>query len=185
MTALVAVLGAGRASRFGTDKLVQPCAGRPLGSWALSAARATGLPVVWIARTAAPDFVDCEVATNPDAQAGIGTSVACAARIAAEQGATRLLVMLADMPLVSRGLLLKLLAANAPAASDHGDRAGVPAVLPASLFGRLQALTGDAGAGSVLQNHSDLTLVTTAPHELLDVDTPAALAEAERLLRAR
>jgi CTP:molybdopterin cytidylyltransferase MocA len=141
--------------------------------------------VVWIAGAAAPDFVDCKLVTNPDAEAGLGTSVACAARIASERGAERMLVMLADMPLVSPALLEDLLAAKAPAACGHGGRPGVPAIFPASMFDQLQALTGDAGAGAVLRNRADLVLIPASAEELLDVDTPAALADAERLLRAR
>ncbi len=181
---LVAILGAGRASRFGTDKLAQPCAGKPLGLWALEAAQASGLPVVWIAGEQTPSFLDgIEVIVNPRASEGISTSVALAAQIAQTRGAKTLLIMLADMPLVTSALLSRLIATGVPAACRHADgRPGVPALLPASAYPALMALTGDRGAGAVLAKLDGLTLLDCAGSELFDVDSPEGLAEAQRLL---
>ena len=180
----IAVLGAGKASRFGADKLAQPCAGKPLGQWALEAAQTSGLPIVWIAGEQTPPFLDgIAVIANPRAAEGISTSVALAAELAKARGAEALLVMLADMPLVSLTLLSRLITSGAPAACRQADgRAGVPALLPASAFPALMALAGDRGAGSVLAQMDALTLLDCHASELFDVDTPEALAEAERLL---
>jgi len=180
---LIAILGAGRASRFGADKLNQPCAGKPLGQWSLEAARTVGSPVMWIAGDAAPSFVDCEVALNLHSAQGIGTSVALAARCAAARDASALVILLADMPLVSAALIARLIATGAPAACRYPQgHAGVPALVPASAFAQLQRLTGDHGAGAVLRDLPCLTLLDCVPAELFDVDTPQALAKAERLL---
>lgn len=182
---LLAVLGAGRASRFGADKLAQPCAGKPLGRWALDAALTTGLPVIWVAGEDDPAFCleSCELVRNRQAADGIGTSVALAARIAAERKANALLVMLADMPLVTPELLARLIATGAPSACRQADgRSGVPALIPSSAYITLQSLSGDRGAGPVLASLPGLTCIECAPHELLDVDTPEALAEAARIL---
>jgi molybdenum cofactor cytidylyltransferase len=181
---LVAVLGAGRASRFGADKLAQPCAGKPLGQWSLEAAQASGLPIVWIAGDHTPPFLEViEVIANPRAAEGISTSVALAAEVAQARGADALLVMLADMPLVTPGLLARLIATGAPAACRQADgRAGVPALIPAGSYPALMALTGDRGAAAVMAKVASLTLLDCAANELIDVDTPEALAEAARLL---
>ena len=188
---LVAVLGAGRARRFGADKLSQPCAGKPLGRWALDAALDLGEPLLWVAGATVPDFIagDCAVVQNLQAEAGMGTSVALAAQIAAERGADALLVLLADMPLVTGALLARLIAVGAPVACRHHDcRPGVPALLPAASFAALQALTGDRGAGPILRALpgqtllAGLTLLDCAPIELLDVDSPADLAIARAAL---
>ena len=180
----IAILGAGRASRFGADKLAQLCADKPLGQWALEAALGTGLPVVWIAGETAPGFLGAvEAVRNPDAAQGLSTSVALAARLAETRGAKALLVMLADMPLVTPALLTRLIEAGAPAACRQADgRAGVPALLPDSAFPALMALAGDRGAGAVIGALAGLTVIDCASEELLDVDTPEALAVAERLL---
>ncbi len=184
---LIAVLGAGRASRFGADKLSQPCAGKPLGRWALDAALGTYRPVVWIAGAKAPDFVDCEVIHNPDAERGLATSVACAARAAQERNAAGLLIMLADMPTMTAGVLLHVIGAGTHRAACRYPQGhpGVPALFPSEMFRRLTNLTGDQGAGAVLRGLPDLTLIDCRAEDLLDVDTPQALAEAERLLLQR
>jgi CTP:molybdopterin cytidylyltransferase MocA len=182
---LIAILGAGRASRFGADKLVQNCAGKPLGQWALEAGRSTGLPLVWVAGEVAPDFVDCAVVLNKRADQGIGTSVACAAQAAREQGASALLVMLADMPLVTTNLLEQLLTIPAPAACSWAGGPGVPALFPQADFAALEGLSGPQGAAALLRGRADVALLQTDPETLHDVDTPAALVEAEALLLNR
>jgi molybdenum cofactor cytidylyltransferase len=182
---LIVVLGAGRASRFGGDKIAAPCAGLPLGQRALEAALATGLPTVWLAGDTTPAFVAgrAEVRHNLRASEGIGTSVAMAAELATTRGAAAVLIMLADMPLVTPALLKRLIAVGAPAACRHPDgHPGVPALLPAAVFPALQGLTGDQGAGPILRGLPELTLLECGPDELLDVDSAADLAEAARLL---
>jgi CTP:molybdopterin cytidylyltransferase MocA len=185
---LIAVLGAGRAARFGADKLTQPCAGKPLGQWALDAALATGLRVVLIGREdSPPPFTGAYTyAANPAADTGLASSVTCAARIAAREQAEALLLLLADMPLVTGEMLERLLATGAPAASLHAEgRLGVPALIPARDFAKLDALSGDSGAGTVLEGLAGITALTFPAEALLDVDTPAALARAGQILRQR
>jgi len=183
---VIALLGAGRASRFGADKLSQTCAGKPLGQWALEAAQATGLPVVWIAGERAPDFVTCEVVRNSRASEGMSTSVVCAARAARSRGARSLLIMLADMPLVTRDLLLRLIDAGEAAGCRYPEgQAGVPALIPVRALENRVLLERDQGAGAILRSLDGLLLLDCKSDELLDVDTRQALAEAERLLSLR
>lgn len=181
---MIALLGAGRASRFGGDKLSQPCAGRPLGQWALEAALATYRDAVWIAGSQVPDFVDCEIIRNPDAERGIATSVACAARAAQERGASGLIIALADMPVIAPVLARLLYSGPLAACRYPKGHAGVPAMFPPEMFRRLSNLTGDQGAGALLRGLPGLALIDCAPEELIDVDTPQALAEAERILKS-
>lgn len=185
---LIAVLAAGRGARFGGGKLLADLGGRPLGRHALDTALATGLPVVWIASagTAALAPPPCRVLVNPAPERGLGGSLAMGAAAARHAGAPALLVLLADMPLVSPDLIARLAAHAATgeaAACRHPDgRAGVPALIPPALFPALEALDGDAGAGRLLRNLPGLALITPGLHDLLDVDTPADLAHAARLI---
>lgn len=185
---LVAVLAAGRASRFGGAKLAQPCAGKPLGWWALDVATASGLPVIAIVNSA-QDWLEgaaCEVLVNPDSQSGIGTSIALAARTARDRTVESLLIMLADMPLVDEEVLAGLIAGQAPVACLYpGSRAGVPARFPRSAFDALCELQGDHGAGALLAKLDGLAFLEVSPDKLLDVDTPAELAVASDTLAAR
>ena len=186
MTLAIALLAAGGATRFGSRKLDTFCAGKPLGRWALHVARA--LPYEKLAVIVdghSPSFaIGYEQLVNDDAAAGIGTSVALAARWAA--GCDTLLIMLADMPLVSPETLDKLAAARGPAAVAYpGNDPGVPACFPAHLFPALEALTGDSGAGRVLRGLANVTLIETSAEELRDVDRPEDLAAVAAILRAR
>jgi CTP:molybdopterin cytidylyltransferase MocA len=182
----IALLAAGGATRFGGGKLDADCADRPLGSWALETALAVphdrlavvvGEPMPAFAR-------GCELLVNERAAEGLGTSAALAARWAA--GCDALLIMLADMPLVSRDTLRRLSETGGPAAVAYpGNRPGAPAYFTAALFPALEKLLGDSGAAQVLRDLPDVTLIETAPEELRDVDRAEDLAEAAALLRKR
>jgi CTP:molybdopterin cytidylyltransferase MocA len=182
----IALLAAGGATRFGGGKLDADCAGKPLGRWALEATLAVphGRLAV-VVGDPAPEFArGCDVLVNARAAEGLGTSAALAARWAA--GSDALLIVLADMPLVSAETLRKLAEAASPAAVAYpGGKPGAPACFPAALFPALEALTGDSGAAQVLRGLPDVTLIETPAEELRDVDRPEDLAEVATLLRAR
>jgi molybdenum cofactor cytidylyltransferase len=181
---LIALLAAGRATRFGGVKLEAACAGKPLGRWAVEAAESAGLgPGVVVTGPEGVSFArGWTRLTNPRPQTGLGTSLAIAARHALDEGAEAMLVMLADMPLVLPELLKLLATSPAPMAFRYRDgHAGVPALLDRRLLSTAAGLTGDRGLAPLLGKVSSLPAGMT----LFDVDTPDDLAEAERQLLAR
>lgn len=183
---LIAILGAGKARRFGGAKLSAECAGKPLGRWSLDTALRTGLSIVWIGGSTLPTFIagECEIVVNPEADMGISRSLALAAEAAEARHAPSLLIMLADMPLVTRELLGQLLERGAPSACIYPDGfPGVPALLPAALFARLRELSGDGGARQILRKLTHLGQVMASPELLLDVDTQDDLQTADHILR--
>ena len=120
---------------------------------------------------------------NPDPGAGLGTSLAVAARHALERGAGGMLVLLADMPLVSSAYVRRLAGRRAPAATRQPDgRAGVPALLDGPLIAEAAELTGDRGAAPLLRRAA---LLDPPPGMLQDVDTAEDRVEVERQLLAR
>jgi len=182
----IALLAAGGATRFGGGKLDADCAGKPLGRWALEMALA--LPherLAVVVSDPVPAFArGCELLVNNRAAEGLGTSASLAARWA--DGCDALLIVLADMPLVSTETLRRLAAVRGPAAVSHGGgKPGAPACFPAALFPALSMLTGDSGAAQVLRGLADVVLIETPAEELLDVDRPEDLADVEVFLRAR
>ena len=186
MSLAIALLAAGGATRFGGGKLDAPLAGKPLGRWALDAALAVPHErLAVVVGDPAPEFAQgCEMLVNERAVEGLGASAALAARWAA--GSDALLIVLADMPLVSVETLRKLAAAEGPAAVAYpGDKPGVPACFPAPLFPALAALGGDSGAAQVLRGLPNVTLIETPADELRDVDRPADLAEVTAILNAK
>lgn len=192
----IAVLAAGRASRFGGDKLDAPCAGKPLGQWVLDAVAAAGAsPGLLVTGPTAPAFAveagwdGWTLLTNPNPEDGLAGSVALAACHAEHQKADALLLLLADMPLVSPatiGEMLEQAPATMPLAMRYpGGYPGVPARFPASLFGALAALTGDRGGAALLAGGDDTRFLDLPPDALIDVDDRAGLARAEALLRSQ
>ncbi len=180
----VAVLAAGRGTRFGGDKLMAPCAGKPLGRWVLDAVAEAGLPPGLI--VTGPDGVSYAEGwirlINPAPERGLGSSLALAAQLALARGARSLLVVLADMPLVTPGYLRELAGSPPPTATRQPDgHGGVPALLNRAQMKKASSLTGDRGAGPLLRR---VRLVDAPPRMLRDVDTVVDLAEVEASLQS-
>lgn len=180
----IAVLAAGGARRFGGGKLDAELHGKPLGQYALDAALALDQgPVLVVVGDPVPSFAkgaEVELIHNPRAAEGLGTSVALAARDAEERGALALLLLAADMPLVSAPTLRRLVdacAPDVPSAVRHADgHPGIPACFPRAWFGALQGLGGDQGAGKLLRG-ANVHVLAVPADELADVDTQQDLAQ--------
>lgn len=192
---LVAVLGAGLASRFGGGKLDAPCHGRPLGQWAVETALGLCAPVVVVVPPGPHAYLEPFAArlagtiVNPFPESGQGRSVALAAAAAQEAGAGLMLLLLADMPLVRGTTLLALV----DAARKHGiaatrwpdGRRGVPACFGRAHFPELAGLDGEVGARDLLRRCPEAAVLTPrSEQELSDVDRSEDLARAEALLAA-
>src|SRR5690606_31154752 len=91
----VAVLAAGLATRFGGAKLDAPCAGKPLGRWALDAVADAGLkPGLLVTGPDGASFgAGWTMVINPQPAAGLGSSLALAASLAMASGKETMLVL--------------------------------------------------------------------------------------------
>ena len=185
----VAVLAAGSSQRFGArDKLAQSLHGAALGEHAVRAIPRDDFAKAWVIASQAGHACEpawrangFEVAVNDSAHAGMGTSLALAAALAGEAGCSGLLIALADMPFVPRRHFRSLrarFAQGAPiAVSATHDVRMPPAIFDAAHFGDLQHSRGDQGARTLLHQG----VVVPCPAQwLIDIDTPAALEQAER-----
>lgn len=189
----VAVLAAGLASRFGGGKLDAPCAGKPVGRHVLDAAELAGLghfAPLCITGPEAPLFVQeargWQRIINPDPALGLASSVAVAAAHARQHGYAAMVVLLADMPLITPAFINDLASRSGAAATLYPEgRPGVPARFPAALFPALERLEGEGGAGQFLRGLADVELLHPAAPMLADVDRPADLAAAEAALISR
>jgi len=177
---LVAVLAAGRASRFGGGKLDALLEGKPLGRWVLDAVKDAGLePGVIVVSPDAPAFARSaqgwQLVTNAMRDEGQGTSVALACREAAARS-RGVLLLLADMPLIEPEQLRKLATSGANAATRYPDgRLGVPVSIAAEDVGKFADLSGDSGLGRFLADLKDLEVFEANPESLIDVDDPETL----------
>lgn len=170
------LLAAGRGKRFGRDKLTQDFHGQPLWSWAALAAEEAGFVQRYIVsgpHSGIPARSGWLAVTNTRAAEGMGTSIAAGVRAA--QGCSRVIIALADMPLVEPDHLRQLATADGPVFTRYADRVeGSPAGFPRSTFDRLCDLQGEAGARSL--GLPDATAIApTSAATLADIDTPADL----------
>lgn len=177
---MVIVLASGRGERFVAaggvgSKLKALLAGRPVLERTLDAVRASGMP--W----------HVEDAGHP----GMGDSIAAAVR--ATRGAAGWLILPGDLPLVQAATLRAVAAAldghvDAVQPSHRGER-GHPVGFAPGCGAQLAALEGSLGASSVLRAlraaGSVADLAVDDVGVVTDIDTPAALAQAEALWRAR
>lgn len=174
----VVILAAGQGRRFGSDKLLAPINGVPMG---LHIARSLEM-IDFAAR-----FVVCSVASplaaefavlgfqllgNDDPARGQASSLHIAVRAAEATTARALLVVLADMPFVTPEHVLSVVQVGRFAASHNGTAAMPPALFPRDMWPSLRAAEGDRGARWLL---SGADPVHAAPSELRDIDVAADL----------
>ena len=178
---VVVILAAGLGERFrqagGThDKLLALMGPQRVRDHVVAATQASGLP--W-------HVVEREHTQHLSAQ-GMGASIATG--VAATANAPGWLILPADLPLVQADSLRRVaeaLAHHTVVAPWVQGQRGHPVGFGAMCREALLALSGDQGAKRVMQAHAPWRLELDDIGCILDVDTPEALAEAERLWRAR
>jgi molybdenum cofactor cytidylyltransferase len=176
----VVLLAAGRSTRFGSrDKLAAPLGDLPLG---LHAARMlAALPFaarIAVVGPAGPDVAayGFEMVVNADRDVGQSRSIRLGLARARPVEPEAVLIVLADMPFVSRAHIEALMArfdgTHDVVGSTDGHHRSPPVLIGAARFPTIAALSGDAGARTLLQTAS---VVAASPAELADVDTLADL----------
>ena len=181
------LLAAGSASRFGSDKLLHRLLhGVPIAVQAARHLKKEIARVVAVVRPNSDDLAGllraegCEVVVCPNADEGMGASLAYAVRVAGE--ADGYLVALADMPFVrptSIAAVRDALAAGAHIAAPYfRTRRGHPVGIAGKFRSELEALGGDEGARQLLAAHeAELVKVPVGdPGVIRDIDKPADLA---------
>ena len=185
------VLAAGRSRRMaGTNKLLQGCRGKPLVTWAVTAALSSNAhPVIVVLGHQAPmvraalPAGPAVVIENPCFAEGMSTSLRIA--LAAVPAAVpACVVLLADMPDVTASHVNTLIAAyvadpNADAwVPTWRGRRGNPVLLTRRLFADVTAVGGDKGARAVFDRPDFVVRRVEMSDDaiLRDVDTPEDLA---------
>lgn len=195
----VAVLAAGASRRFGAPKLLAPFADSTLLDRAVAAATGSAADCAAVVAGAyhremtehlEACCTPCRILRNRQWEAGQAASVHAAVRFARAQGASALLVMVADQPRVTAAHLNALLweydqgsAQAYLSATDHGH--GNPCIFDESLFDDLLALQGDEGARALFRTRRDVTarhVHFDDPHLFEDVDISADLRRLEEAM---
>jgi molybdenum cofactor cytidylyltransferase len=190
------LLAAGSATRFGSDKLRHELPhGVPI---AVQAARHLKSEIETVYAVVRPGVGElshalksegCEVVVCENAAEGMGASLACAARKAADSQppADGYLVALGDMPFVRRTTIAALrdaLAGGAPLAAPYFRALrGHPVAISNKFLQDLLALKGDEGAKRVLAAHEReiVKIPVGDPGVIRDIDTPDDLAPPLRI----
>lgn len=184
------LLAAGASQRMrGRDKLLEPVGGSSLLRDRAEMLLASAvdqvvcvLPSNASARGQALDDLDIQIATNPRADDGMGTSIAAGVR-ALPQVADAALIMLADMPDITTEDVDKLLSAFDPGEgraivrATAADRTpGQPVLFGRRFFEALRILEGDEGARAIVREHGEFVADVPLAEQraLLDLDTPEA-----------
>lgn len=189
------VLAAGRSSRFeGGHKLLADIGGQPLIRRTLLAAAASSVDTIVLVvapeteaalRMAAEDG-RWSITVNTEAAQGLSTSLR-AGLAALPQEIHGALVILADMPGLTPGLIARLLAraAEYPGSivyplTGQGQQ-GHPVFWPADIFPEFADLMGDQGAKPLLRRHAHRIVTIPADESAaIDIDTVEDLAAFQR-----
>lgn len=126
-----------------------------------------------------------EIVINPDADKGMGTSVALAAKQAQISNADALLICLADMPFVPAEHISAIIShlgsdTDGIIASHNGTAAMPPAIFGRSRLDHLAKLDGSEGARSLFKEAHQIAL---ASEKLVDIDRPDILEALNSLSR--
>lgn len=176
----VIVLASGRGERFRAaggkgSKLEAMLAGKPVLAHTLAAVEASGLP--W----------HVEDMGHP----GMGDSISAAVR--ATRDASGWLILPGDLPLVQaatlRAVAAALAGAEKAAQPSYAGERGHPVGFARDCFAALSVLEGNQGAAPVLRALRAMNSVATVAVDdigiVTDIDTPQALAQAQRLFARR
>ncbi|WP_278618814.1 nucleotidyltransferase family protein [Ectopseudomonas oleovorans] len=183
------MLAAGYSRRFGADKRRATLAdGRSLLAASL-ALPCSMLEEVWLVLRPDESITELGLPANiklvqhPLTAQGMGHSLAAGAeRLLAESRADAVAIFLADMPAIRRDSLETLFAhasANAIVLPSYQGKRGHPVLFGRAFWPQLAALSGDAGAKPVLQQHPEAVRIVELndPGVLQDIDTPADLIQ--------
>lgn len=175
---VVIVLAAGLGERYrlaggSTDKLDALLGDVPVREHVLASVRASGLPWHVVERSHTAHL----------AQPGMGASIACG--VAATAQACGWLILPADLPLIQSATLRALVNAmrqHAVVVPRYRGQRGHPVGFGRECREALLALSGDKGAKQLFEQFGRADLNVADLGCVLDVDTPQALAWAQRCL---
>jgi molybdenum cofactor cytidylyltransferase len=181
------VLAAGTSSRMGRNKLFLPLGGTSVLRRAAATAREAGLDPVLVVLGHESDRALSELeglpvtpVLNAEYASGMNTSVR-AGISAVPDDASAAVLMLADMPFVTAGMLRSLVdryrASEAPlVVSTYGEVLAPPILYARPLFGELRALGGDGCGKRVVKAHrAEAIEMAWPPSALADLDLPEDL----------
>ena len=181
------VLAAGSSTRFGRTKQLEQFEDMSLAAGAMRKVESVcgARSVLITGKDWQEVAVTCEplagyFVINNDYEQGLASSIACGVRSVAES-ADAILLMLADLPLVTTEHLTNLATAWAESphsivASAFEDTLGPPIVFPRADFAALMQLSGDRGARPIIDANKERVQSIACEEAAFDIDRPEDLA---------
>jgi molybdenum cofactor cytidylyltransferase len=190
------VLAAGRARRFGAQKLLAPYGTSTVVRTVVDTIRAAGVDYLVVVGGPGGEAVRASVGgsavvwtENAAPERGLSSSVATGVgALPPNVGAA--LVVLGDQPTVSVHVVERVIAAwreggGPVVAPEYRGLRGNPVLFDAALFGALGALEGEHGARDLIASDpSRVTMVDVSEPPPMDIDTPSDYDELIRRNRA-
>lgn len=185
------VLAAGRSTRMGSNKLLEPVAGVPMVRLAVEAALASRARPVHVVTGHQADEVAAALAglpvtlvPNADFASGLASSLKAGIASLTGTGCDAAVVMLGDMPRIEGRHVDRLIAAFAPKEGRsivvpvRTGKRGNPVLWGAELFPEMMEVAGDTGARHLIGQHAESVAEVDLDTDaiFLDVDTPDVLA---------
>jgi len=181
------VLAAGPSTRFGRTKQLEQYEGMSLAAGAMRKAESVcgELTVLVTGKDWKDVAASCEplagyFVINSDYKQGLASSIACGVRAVAES-ADAILLMLADLPLVTAEHLTNLVntwseSPHSIVASAFEHTLGPPIVFPRADFDALMQLSGDRGARPIIEANKERVQTIKCEEAAFDIDRPEDLA---------
>ena len=181
MDIAILILAAGSSTRMGTTKQLLKLGESTLLGQVINNCSQTSANNIYVVLGSESDKIKSEIPTsthiiiNPDYKNGLSTSIKSG--VNELQNKDAICIVLGDQPLVDVDYLNKMITTsktypNHIIASTYGRYNGVPAIFPKKYYQKLQNLSDDRGAKSILNNKLEEVLVMDSPVDLFDVDTP-------------
>ena len=180
------ILAAGSSSRMGRPKQLLPWGESTLIEHCISIANASKLDSLLVvlgsdATAIRPSIqvLDVDVVVNEEWAKGMASTIKIGVdRITSGDMPDGILIMLADQPFVNADYLDQLInefdTKDSIIASTYENHLGVPALFGAAHFDLLTKLTGDSGAGAILNKKRDSIRTLPLSSDLTDIDTMEA-----------
>jgi len=178
------VLAAGKARRFGAQKLLAPYGSSTVVRTVVDTVRAAGVDYLVVVGGPGGDAVRAAVGASPvvwaeNAEPDRGLSSSVATGVAAmPPNVGAVLVVLGDQPTVSVQVMQRVMLAwreggGPVVAPRYRGIRGNPVLFDSTLFGALGSLVGEHGARDLISSDpSRVTMVEVAEPPPMDIDTP-------------
>ena len=177
------VLAAGGSQRLGRPKQLLPYLGKTLVEHAARTALASGAEEVIIVVGSNADAIRAKlsqlpvkIVLNRNWESGLGSSIRCGVE-SVSSNSSSVVIALVDQPQITPGLLRDLACrqfeTGAPiVASAYDGILGVPCAFGREVFGKLCALSGEAGARELIRKSGLIVEQVSFSGGNIDVDTP-------------